>query len=397
MMAAYAVTIVLARLVGASGVGDYNLIVSYLNVGATIACLGLNTMVLRIYGEYNADSDYARHIKFFYFYLRKIIASSAILSIICTIIIYFGLFHFEFKLATTAILVLLVPFFAINLVNIEALRGLNMLNQSEFYRSLFRPLVILFSLAIVYIQDAQIEMLSLIFISVLFSFFLTSFKIKNIFSFNLKEFLKKNDNYSINESMPMMITSLSSILLIALPVFYLEMINGSEEVGLFSVALKISQFVSLTLVVINTVSAPKFAYLYSQGQKEKLQEYVKVVVRIISTVAFIIAITIFYYNRNLLAYLGDDFSTATPFILVLTVGQLVNSLTGSSGVLLNMVGGQRFVTKNIIIGVSLLCILLFFSPGLMSITLAYTGTTIVINLLNTRVLKKKYLLKSYLH
>jgi O-antigen/teichoic acid export membrane protein len=88
--------------------------------------------------------------------------------------------------------------------------------------------------------------------------------------------------------------------------------------------------------------APTIAELYDKGEMQKLSTMVKIVTKwsiVFSLPIFGIA-TIFSYF--LLSISGDSFSAAWPLLIMLSVGNMVNTGTGSTNYLLYMTGKQKF-------------------------------------------------------
>lgn len=133
---------------------------------------------------------------------------------------------------------------------------------------------------------------------------------------------------------------------------------SAGQIGTFQVAVSSAALAGLALQANNATLAPQFASLYVQGKKQALQRLVTISTRLV--LAFNIAMTVIFiiFGKQLLSFVfGPDLVEAYPSILIMLIGQLINSLVGSVAYLLNMTGHENDVMK--VIGVSSLINIIF--------------------------------------
>lgn len=398
MSLGYFLTFLIARLHGSAGVGEYNLLMQIIPTTSAVLMLGLNTAVLRFSGEFREDLNFTRHRDLVSNYLTILAVTSG------AFILLFGFLSqvahiqfFHFSQSKLCLLLFTVPAFAVSAVNVEMLRGIGKLTYSEFLRSVIRPLTISFIVFVSTFFENPPSLVVVICIGVFVAFGSSSNAVRRSLSFSRNHLRFVKGSFSIlTTSWPMMIAAISNMLLVALPVFYLDRNVDLSSVGLFSVSVKLSQFVSLSLILVNTVYAPQFANLFWNNKAEELRKLITKAVRAVSALALVVALILFSAGRYLLSFLGKDFDSAFTLLILLTCAQLVNAFTGPGGVLLNMVGGQRILSRNIVVGICLMSLALLSKPDLEGTTLIYAVTTIGINIANVIELRLKYSLKSYL-
>jgi O-antigen/teichoic acid export membrane protein len=127
--------------------------------------------------------------------------------------------------------------------------------------------------------------------------------------------------------------------LIALGIF-----ATSEQVGVFRVALQGAALVPFALTAANMVIAPHIARLHSEGRRADFQRLLTTTSRAVTALAVPLALIFLVFGKQLLPILfGSEFAVAYPALLLLTVGQLVNAVTGSVGTTLAMTGEERCV------------------------------------------------------
>ena len=122
----------------------------------------------------------------------------------------------------------------------------------------------------------------------------------------------------------------------------LGIFRPSAEVGIYRVAVQIALVASFGLHAVNTVVAPRFATFYTKREMNRLQRLVTRSAQIV--LAFNLLITSFFviFGRTFLNLVfGKEFINAYIPLLILLIGQLVNSAAGSVGFLLNMTGHEK--------------------------------------------------------
>ena len=102
------------------------------------------------------------------------------------------------------------------------------------------------------------------------------------------------------------------------------------------------------------VVAPYAARLNAQGDQQKLQKLVRRTAQ--SAVAFALPVVVLLAvagDRLLITLFGSEFAGAYWPLLILALGQLANAGFGATGMLLNMTGFERDVTRVVAIAAGL--------------------------------------------
>ncbi len=118
------------------------------------------------------------------------------------------------------------------------------------------------------------------------------------------------------------------------------------EVGLFTVALRIASLLSFILVVFNSITIASYSKLFSQSDYEGLKSLANRTSLFSVIAAAPVVSAIYFFPIPLLSLFGEAFIVAKEILLILTLGQAFNVLTGTVGPLLNMSGAQR-VMRNL--------------------------------------------------
>jgi O-antigen/teichoic acid export membrane protein len=433
MLLGYIVVIIISHNYGAEGVGLYSLMLSFLTFFAMLASMGTTMSVLRYVGQFNTYEN-KQNLKILYRYLLELVVP---LSLLFAVIIYFAsgfiaVHLFDNSKYTNGLIVgaFVIPFMTLLNVNVEYIRGLKRLKYSEFLRSVNRHLfniaflliawlffktelvsvfinsnlvsMLLKRLALpqlidnnflnLYIDEKLVPLYSLyaaIIVTSLLSVIAVYRNIRNKFSSSLKTFTRKE---LISTSLPMLVITIASFILGNIGLFFLEMFTTTEQVGVFSIAFKISLVAGMILMVINTIAAPKFSEMYWSNELDKLQKILFFTSKLNVIFSFIPAAIIIIFSKQILSIFGHEFVQGQIILIILTIEQFINASTGSAGLLLNMAGQQSISQKIIVftliisLGLNITLIPLY---GMYGAALSILASSLFMRLSNVYYLKKK--------
>jgi O-antigen/teichoic acid export membrane protein len=369
MMLGYLVMYVISKKYGADGIGVYNLTLSIITIAATISCMGTNVSILRYVGQFNNSNNNFKLGILFWHVIEIVFPISLLLFFV---FFYFSeIIAIKFFKNTDYILALkygavIIPFLSIQNVSVEFIRGLKKLKISEYLRSVSRPIINIILLLIfsIYIEIIVLPVFT-VGIAIAVSTFIALYYIlqsqdiyffkKNIFF--EKEFISRKD--ILSTSLPMFVTILASLIMENISIYIVEYYHSTNDVGIFSISYKIAMLASLPLLVVNTISAPKFSELYWQNKANVLQQTIDFSSKIITSLSLFICVIILFFSSNIFRALGNDFLSGQSIIKILLLSNLVNAITGSVGIFLNMTGNQK-ILRNIICFSAIICLIINF-------------------------------------
>ncbi len=396
MLLGYIVVLIISRRYGTEGIGVYNLTISIMTFVAMIAAMGMNISILRYVGQFNQHGEEYK-LKLLYRYAVEFVIP---FSLLLATLLYFladviaqKVFHNLAYKPALEFAAFIVPFMVLQDISVEYIRGLKQLKISEFLRSVSRPVVNIILLLILgtFVLDNLLPLYTLgigIILSAGFAFYYIISKINKIKSASEGIFSKKE---LIVTSMPMMLITLSSFLLGNIGLYFLEIYTTTEQVGIFSTAFKISFIAGMSLMVINTIAAPKFSQMYWSNESEKLQK----IVLYSSKINFIFSLTaatiIIIFSHQILSVFGSKFVQGQLVLIILTIEQFLNAVTGSAGVLLNMVGkqvaAQKIIFFTVIVSV-IFNLILIPKYGMLGAALSVLISSIFMRFSNVHYVKK---------
>jgi len=399
----YAFVLLVTQGYGAEAMGIFTLTFTFLQIISIISRLGMDTVILRFIGESIAENNRKNIVIDIY---KKILYLTLPMSLFITIIAYtitpivceYILNKPElitaFQLASFGVLPMTILF-----INREALRGLKIIILYSFFSSialpLFASLIVLFLL---YFSTDNLmpiyAQLTAIIIAGIMSIFLWKYHVSQLTN---KSTSKKETNISFKKilktSLPMMLASSLFIVMSWTDILILGAFRSTEEVGIYSVALKVSLLTSIVLMSINSIAAPKFAEIWGKKDLQGLKNIVKQSTKLIFLLSLPILLFILFFPEFILSFFGEQFELGATALIFLALGQFFNAISGSVGMLLTMTGHQ-IIYQNILIVTIIINIFLNLlwvtEYGLVGVAMATMVSTILWNTLMGYFVWKKF-------
>jgi len=176
-------------------------------------------------------------------------------------------------------------------------------------------------------------------------------------------------------------------------VLVVGLILSNEVVAELNVAQRLAQIVVFFLIAFNGVIAPRFAKLNANGDMASLRELAQRSAKLVTLATLPVVLVIVIWGELLLTVFGEQYSTAYPLLVIIMAGQLINSLTGSVGFLLNMTNHEQ-IMRNIVVTSSVITVIVsIIATTFFGVVGAASAVTLglVINNLTSAYFVYKYL------
>lgn len=129
-------------------------------------------------------------------------------------------------------------------------------------------------------------------------------------------------------------------------IIVLGSLGPTDSPGLYRIADQGAVLVMFGLGVVNAKLGPNISRLFHSGQMEELQRVVTIGARVMFAVAAFVTLVFLLFGRPLISSVfGAQYLAAYPVLLILCVGQLVNTACGSAALVLNMTGLESTSVK----------------------------------------------------
>jgi len=126
-----------------------------------------------------------------------------------------------------------------------------------------------------------------------------------------------------------------------LPFVLLGYSATATDIGLYAIANRISGLVGLILYSINSVVVRSYGDSLESGKIDSLGSKIKMNTFVGAILTFPIFFTIFIFTEPLLHIFGDEFIKAQSILIILTIGQVVNMLSGPLGTVFIVAEGEK--------------------------------------------------------
>lgn len=139
------------------------------------------------------------------------------------------------------------------------------------------------------------------------------------------------------QSLPFTILSGVVILDSNIDLIMIGFLLDEESVGLYRVASQSVIIIAFTLSALNAVIAPKITKLYKEKSDMELQNMITLASRLILLTSLPVSIFLMIWSDEFLIFVfGQEYKLASIPLFILCIGQIVNSMMGVNGVILNM-------------------------------------------------------------
>lgn len=137
-------------------------------------------------------------------------------------------------------------------------------------------------------------------------------------------------------------------------ILMLGMFGSIEDVGVYKAAAVLATLATFVLQSFNTALLPFVAKLHTEGDKARLQQIVTLSCRLVLLCGLPVAIVLIFFGGQCLLWLyGGEFARGAAALAILCVGLLLNAATGPVGLLLNTSGYEWDTIKCKLVGMVL--------------------------------------------
>ncbi|WP_242102848.1 oligosaccharide flippase family protein [Lysobacter sp. M2-1] len=358
IVAAFVLNLVLARSLTPGDYGVYFVVMSTMIILATVATLGMDRIVVRFVAAYKGVGDWTGVRAVVKRCLVTVIAATALL---CLIFYFLTPWFFTYvvkmpaAIGLSGLMVLLLFVSTVQRQLAETFRGLNDIRGATLFGG-FRNNGILISLitcgTLLILWASGAMTLAAAFATTVCS----SLLVVIVAAWTLQRRLRtavqplpaapSSGNWTtgrvLHEGWPLWLASLLGVLRLQVNGWFAAGFDSSENVALFAIADRFVLLMTAPLTIVNMLLPPVVAELYARGENKRMERIVQAVGGLASLPCIVILLLIVLIGRPVLGTLfGAHYEAAYPILVILSVGQIANIVTGSWQVVLPMTGLRR--------------------------------------------------------
>jgi O-antigen/teichoic acid export membrane protein len=345
-------SILLARLIGASGVGLYFLATAVVDIGATISRLGLENVGLRFASIAYSRGDLGTLAALYRTSMGLTVGAGIAIALpIWSIVSYLPLggdrapeLRAEFPLLVCA----LVPF-ALLIIQAEFLKGIGASSIGTFAHAVVLPLLLLAGGTALWLLNAAT--LHGIFLTYVIVAFISMISAVAVWNWLLPGIWREPGAFDkrrlLRTSMPVLLVTSINLVMGWTDILVLGICADAKQVGIYGISTRIALLAAFVLGAINIVVAPQFAALHAEGNVAALRRLAQQSAFWTSVVAAPALLVLVLVPDLILQLFGPQFKEGAWALRILAVGQFVNLATGPVGTLLLMTGHEKLMRNNV--------------------------------------------------
>lgn len=368
-------------LVQVSAVEDYGAYVYTFNLLYLLAgfCLfGTDTLLVKKIAVYDSKQQYAELRGIIIFGVTLSVIGSVVVAIVSGLIINFTGTRAKLGINWWLLSVLTLVMLAITSISQASLQGIKKIVYSQVAEKVIRPMLAIIVLAAFFYSGKVIALNQMIWLNIAvigIAAVVTLWLLQKSLHAGAKPIIHRFERSSwFSYAFSFFILNLINVVNSRIDIFLLGIIKTNEQVGAYNIALRISDIIGFSLVIINFVLAPVVANLYEKGEISRLQKIVTQCSRVALLGGSFLLILIILFRKQVLLFFGAEFLPAQTALIILCAGQFFNLFFGSVGMLLIMTGFQKFCTISLVAGVAVNMLLnVILTPEY-----SFTGTAIAV-------------------
>lgn len=345
VVSTFAFNAIIARLLPASDLGTFFLSFSLIQFLAIFALFGLDKSIVSAISYYSAIGQFASISRV----IKKSIGILAVSGLFFASLVFLPsiqkLLTLKFELPLTGKLPIAIAFWLLlSIVQqfiVEAFRGFNNIKHASIFNGFIHVILsILFVLVANQLVDISLFQIICLFIAGLFinNFLaLITFKKKHL---NIR--IDKTQNVALDKSIFWSSFKLFGvgILLFVLNQGHLWLLAYYENkttVAAYGAVLKIMVLITSLYQMFRSVMMPMIGKLYYENKKDILESMLRKVATISSIVSLFSLVVVLIFSKLILFWTFGEFATiGSTALILLTVANFINVLSGTPGTVLIM-------------------------------------------------------------
>lgn len=380
---------IVARLYGAAIYGTFTYLFTTVTILANIAVLGLNTLLIKETAICKSKQEWGRLKGLLIIATISVITASGILSV--TTILLFRSLNVLSKIGDIYLIQLTLislPLFALILLYQSFLQGFQKILTSQLAEKVIKPLVFILFVGGIYFLGNSIDITGLIWLNTVSFTAGFIWVIWRVMKTAGAVFHNTKSNYKncswIKAASYFFVLGVLQIINSRIDIFLLGLWKSNTEVGIYNVAVRLADFITMSLLVVNTVIAPAISRLYHSGEKEKLQRLLSGSAKVALFISLPVITILVFGGKWVLSIFGDEFVQGYIPMLIVIAAQAFNVVCGSSGYVLMMTGNEKFAFISLLVSCVLNIVLnILFIPlwGMYGTALSVAASIVVWNAL----------------
>ncbi len=394
----FLISLILARILGASDYGLYVYIFQIMDVLVLLGNSGIDSLIVRDGAIYKSNSDWGL-LHGLLKWSNQFVLGFCSLLIIISIIILFSLgdqisapFRLSFLIG-----ILFLPIACVRNLNISTMTAFQQFFKGHLPEFFIRPILLISSIICAYFILAKnvntpiiagihvtVSGICLFIIMLLLNQTIPKIVWQETPKYEIKKWLKTSLPLLFSASLYIFYTNIDSLML--------GVMKGFTLVGIYDVVVKGKLIIYMVIQAMSGVLQPNIATLYAQGELKQIQKIVTKSSRILMLMISIIILILVFFSKEYLSLFGAEYIEGKTALILICIVAIIDNFAPFNILLLNMTGHERYTI--IAIGLSsvlnvVLNFLLIPQWGLIGLIVATAFSVLLLNIYATVIVHKK--------
>jgi O-antigen/teichoic acid export membrane protein len=359
--------LLLARVLGSEGYGEYVFVTMWVTLLATVAMLGMENASLRFVAQYNARGMTPQLTAFLRSSRRWVVTSSSCGAVLLTVCIWLLPFGISPRLRDCFLCgAVLLPLQAMLRTRESALRALGKTGismTSIWFVPCMTALVVILGRASELSQITSVHVLAIqtAFTGIVLVRAQVALS-RNTPSSQPIQLGAADQRMWLSVSFPLMLLAVATVVQNQGSVLLAGAFLGVADAGILGAAIKLSSVFLFGIDAVNYVVAPSFAASHAEGNRAQLQSEARFSAMVSTAYVGMTSVVLITFGRQLLSLFGDGFDSGYIAFVILAAGAIVNAVSGSTTYLLTMTGHHTTCLKvfvlNALAHIGIACLLI---------------------------------------
>jgi O-antigen/teichoic acid export membrane protein len=342
--------ILMARMLGANGLGVLAYVSAWIGVIMIPATLGLQQLLPREIARYQSHEEWGLLRGILAFSRRSVITVSIALAVPAGLLAWIAS---GFETSSTVVMtfwiaLLAVPFSGLIQIRQSVMRGLGLVVRGQIPETLVAPVLILAVLATLYlVYDASLlpwEAASISLAATILAFFVGNRLLKSVIPAPVGTAEPTvTKRVWLGSALPMLMIAGLEVVNSQTDILMLGTMTTEDQTGIYAVAARSAAIVIFVWGSVNMAIGPIIARTHYGGDHPGVQNIVRKSAFVIFFCTVPICGALYLFGKEFLSLYGLEFVAGQTVLNILLIGNIVNALAGSVGLILKMTGHERDV------------------------------------------------------
>jgi O-antigen/teichoic acid export membrane protein len=340
----YFFQIAIAKNLGPELFGVFVLGFSVFKIAAMAAEFGLPQTILRFIPTFQIDYDQAKIKGIVYSSIRIVVLSGmtfGLLVILTSSPLSVTWFHNADVQKSIIPLAFLLPLAAVTTILTSATQGFKIMKYKVYVTDVVEPAIRIILVLILFTVGLRLEgVLAAYMTATILAVVLAWHYLKKIFPPLANRSIVPVDQTTklLSFAWPIFLFKFFGVLLLWTDTLFLGYFKTANDVGIYTAVQRTVMVGSVMITSVNTIFSPYISQLFHQNQINRLSGLFKTVAKWTLTTSLPIYVGLIFFARPVLNVFGPEFTSGTTPLIILSLGWLANSCTGSLGVMITMTG-----------------------------------------------------------